>query len=337
MMLKSTLTRMMLATLVLIATTVAGAGEQAATGQPPHRVSAARHVAAPRLKCGDLVSFQVLLDRQGFSPGQIDRATTVTMRRALTAFQAAHQIAATGRPDCDTWRALDGDTSQPTIVDYEITAQDARGPFTERIPPGLDKQADLPSLGYRTVLEMLSERFHAAPSLLVSMNRGLRFTAGRVIKVPGVTPFDATVKPARDASASAITIQVTREDSALRATDAEGTLVFFAPVTSGSEHDPLPIGDWRVTGVVWWPVFHYNPDLFWDAKPKDEKATLKAGPNNPVGIVWIALNLEHYGLHGTPEPGRVGVAESHGCVRLTNWDAARVAALVKPGTPVLFR
>jgi lipoprotein-anchoring transpeptidase ErfK/SrfK len=92
-----------------------------------------------------------------------------------------------------------------------------------------------------------------------------------------------------------------------------------------------------VTGVGWHPVFHYNPDLFWDAKPKDEKATIKAGPNNPVGVVWIALNLEHYGLHGTPEPGNIGRTQSHGCVRMTNWDAARVAALVKPGTPVTFK
>ena len=118
---------------------------------------------------------------------------------------------------------------------------------------------------------------------------------------------------------------------------ADGTVVFFAPVSSGSTHDPLPPGDWKVTGVGWHPVFHYNPDLFWDAKPKDEKATIKAGPNNPVGVVWIALNLEHYGLHGTPEPGNIGRTQSHGCVRMTNWDAARVAALVKPGTPVTFK
>jgi lipoprotein-anchoring transpeptidase ErfK/SrfK len=300
-------------------------------------VPTARHVAAPALKCGNLVGFQVLLDRQGFSPGQIDRATTVTMRRALTAFQTAQHIAATGAPDCRTWHALDGNSSQPTIVSYEITAEDAEGPFTERIPPGLDKQADLPALGYQSVLELLSERFHSAPSLLTSMNRGVRFEAGRAIKVPGVTPFDVTAKPARDASAGEITIEVSRKDSALRARRPDGTVVLFAPVTSGSVHDPLPVGDWKVTGVAWRPVFHYNPDLFWDANPKDESATIKAGPNNPVGIVWIGLNLEHYGLHGTPEPGRVGVAASHGCVRLTNWDAARVAALVRPGTPVLFR
>jgi lipoprotein-anchoring transpeptidase ErfK/SrfK len=324
-------------TLAFATTAAWTSAEQPRNRQGPRRVPTTRRAAVPALKCGDLVAFQVLLDRQGFSPGQIDRMATVTMRRALTAFQAARHLAATGQPDCDTWRSLDGDGPQPAIVPYEISDEDVKGPFSERIPAALAKQADLPALEYRSVLERLSERFHAAPALLTSMNRGITFAAGHRIKVPGVTPFDANTRPARDASGGEITIEVSREESALRATRADGTVVLFAPVTSGSEHDPLPIGDWKVTGVAWRPVFHYNPDLFWDAKPKDEKATLKAGPNNPVGIVWVALNLDHYGLHGTPEPGRVGVTESHGCVRLTNWDAARVAALVKPGTPVLFR
>ena len=155
--------------------------------------------------------------------------------------------------------------------------------------------------------------------------------------MPAVRPFDAGVKPPLDPAAAGATILVSREDSALRVTGTDGAILFHAPVTTGSEHDPLPSGDYKVLGVRWLPAFHYNPDLFWDAKESDEKATIKPGPNNPVGVVWIALNLEHYGIHGTPEPGRVGHTESHGCVRLTNWDAARVAAFVKPGTPVLFR
>jgi lipoprotein-anchoring transpeptidase ErfK/SrfK len=280
---------------------------------------------------------QVLLDRQGFSPGQIEATANVNTARALTAFQTARPIAASGKPDCDTWRALNGDAADAGVVEYEITAQDAKGPFTEKIPARLEQQADLPALAYRSVLERLSERFHSAPALLSSMNRAATFAAGTRIKVPAVTPFDPDAKPERDAAAGEITIQVSREDSALRATRPDGTVVFFAPVTSGSEHDPLPAGDWKVTGVAWRPLFHYNPGLFWDANPKDQKATLKAGPNNPVGLVWIDVNIPHYGLHGTPEPGKVRVTESHGCVRLTNWDAARVAALVKPGTPVLFR
>jgi lipoprotein-anchoring transpeptidase ErfK/SrfK len=165
----------------------------------------------------------------------------------------------------------------------------------------------------------------------------VRMTAGAQIKVPAVVPFDPNTKPLRNVTADDVTILVSRDESALRATRADGTLVFFAPVSSGSLHDPLPPGDWKVTGQRWLPVFHYNPNLFWDARPGDDKAAIKSGPNNPVGVVWIALNLEHYGIHGTPDPAHIGHTESHGCVRLTNWDAARVAALVKPGTAVTFK
>ena len=212
-----------------------------------------------------------------------------------------------------------------------------KGPFEKRIPPKLVDQAKLDSLGYQSATELIAERFHTSPALLARLNHGAAVTSGKTIKVPAVEPFDPNRKPVSDAANAGVAIQVSRDDSSLRATRPDGTLVFFAPVSSGSVHDPLPPGAWKVTGVGWHPVFHYNPDLFWDAKSTDEKATIKAGPNNPVGVVWIALSLEHYGLHGTPEPANIGRTESHGCVRLTNWDAARVAALVKPGTPVTFK
>jgi lipoprotein-anchoring transpeptidase ErfK/SrfK len=279
----------------------------------------------------------VLLDRQGFSPAQIDGTFGANAARALTAFQQSHNLEGTGRPGCDTWRALGGDTAGAPTVTYTITENDAKGPFVKKIPPDLMQQATLPALGYTSVLEKLAERFHAAPTLLQSLNRGATFSAGSEILVPDVQPFDPDAKTAPDPSASAAKVQVSREESAVRVTGPDGALIFFAPVTSGSTHDPLPPGDWKVTTVSWHPSFQYNPDLFWDAKATHSKATIKPGPNSPVGIVWIDLNLEHYGLHGTPEPANVGHTQSHGCVRLTNWDAARLAALVKPGTPVLFR
>ena len=296
------------------------------------------HRAAPAaaLACGDLVSFQVLLDRQGFSPGQIDGKVGANLSHTLSALQAAKNLPATGQPDCDTWTALGAGSGEPTITTYTLTDADASGPFT-KIPPRPAEQAKLDALGYQSTTELLAERFHTSPALLARLNPGVPMTAGKTIKVPAVTPFDPNAKPARDAEAGEITIQVSREESSLRATRADGTLVFFAPVSSGSVHDPLPPGEWKVNGVSWHPVFHYNPDLFWDAKAADEKAAIKAGPNNPVGIVWVTLNLEHYGIHGTPEPGNIGHTESHGCVRMTNWDAARLAALVKPGTAVTFK
>jgi len=288
------------------------------------------------LPCGDLLGFQVLLDRQGFSPGEIDSKVGDNLTHALAALQASREMAATGEPDCDTWHALGGDSAEALITTYTITERDAKGPFVV-IPTTIERQARLSALGYRSLVEELAERFHASPALLQQLNRRVRIIAGHTIRVPATQPFDPNTKPAPDPNAGDVSIQVSRDESALRAIRADGTLIFFAPVSSGSEHDPLPLGQWKVTSVNWHPKFHYNPNLFWDADPDQSRATLPPGPNSPVGVVWIGVNIAHYGMHGTPEPGHVGHTESHGCVRLTNWDAARLASLVKPGTPVVFQ
>jgi len=313
------------------------AHKRAAPQKAPRTRKAPPKPEPPPLPCGDYLSFQVLLDRQGFSPGSIDGKPGDNLTHAIAALQSARNLPTTREPDCETWHSLGGDHAEPTLATYVITPQDVEGPFEPNIPRQLVEQAKLPALGYRTPVELIAERFHTSPAMLTRLNEGVAFEAGREIKVPSVLPFDPGTKPSTDPLAQQLTIQVTREDSALRAIGPNGAVVFYAPVTTGSEHDPLPIGDWKVLGQRWYPPFHYNPTLFWDAKPGDSKTTIKPGPNNPVGVVWIALSREHYGLHGTPEPENVGHTQSHGCVRMTNWDAARVAALVKPGTPVQFR
>jgi lipoprotein-anchoring transpeptidase ErfK/SrfK len=286
--------------------------------------------------CTNILAVQVLLDRQGFSPGEIDGQLGANGKRAIAAFQQTKGLAVSGQPDCKTWEALGGSAVDASTTTYEITPVDVKGPFASEIPVQLDRQALLPELPYRSVLEQLSERFHSAPALLERLNKGKSFSAGTSITVPAVVPFDPATKPAK--ATENFRIEVWKEDSSLRAYRAsDDALVFFAPVSSGSEHDPLPVGQWHVTAAPWLPDFHYNPDLFWDADPGHTKATIKPGPNNPVGVVWIDINAEHYGLHGTPEPSRIGHTESHGCVRLTNWDAARVAGMVKIGTPVIFK
>ena len=170
-------------------------------------------------------------------------------------------------------------------------------------------------------------------------------TAGRGATPPvtgrGTDPQGAQ-KPAPpagappEAAARNFRIVVSKSASTLQVLDEKGGVVFHAPVTSGSEKDPLPLGKWAVTAVARRPTFNYNPDLFWDANPAHAKAKIPPGPNNPVGLVWIDLTKEHYGIHGTPEPGKIGHTESHGCVRLTNWDALHVAGLVRKGTVVIF-
>ena len=286
--------------------------------------------------CGDVLAYQILLDRRGFSPGEIDGQWGSNATRALSAFQEFNSLPPTGQPDCATWQSLAATDPVEVLTKYRLTRADTRGPFIRKLPLDLMQQARLPRLHYSSVLEKLGERFQSAPELLKHLNPKSSFTAGQTITVPTVTPFAITTKPPVDRDAANVTIEVSRGRSDLRARKRDGTLVFYAPVSSGSEHDPLPIGQWRVTAIYWMPVFHYNPALFWDADPAHAKATIKSGPNGPVGVVWIDINVPHYGLHGTPEPARVGHAESHGCVRLANWNAARVASMVRVGTPVLF-
>ena len=136
---------------------------------------------------------------------------------------------------------------------------------------------------------------------------------------------------------SAAKIVVDKSDQTVRAYDAGGKLIAQFPASIGSEHDPLPLGEWQINGVARLPPFHYNPELFWDAADGDMKTKLPPGPNGPVGVVWIDLSKDHYGIHGTPEPEMIGRTQSHGCIRLTNWDAAKLAQMVRSGTPAILQ
>jgi lipoprotein-anchoring transpeptidase ErfK/SrfK len=269
---------------------------------------------------------QVLLARAHFSCGEIDARYGSNLRKAIAAFQRSRSLPVTGSVDEATWRALDADVS-PALIEATIAPEDVAGPFAP-VPEEMEEKAKLPALAYSSPLEALAEKYRASPALLKELNPGAAFDqAGQPLRVPNVL-LPPPGKAAR--------VVVSRSDRSVEAQDAGGRTLAYYPATIGSDHDPLPVGQWKIRGVSRNPEFHYNPDLFWDAKGGEGKARIAPGPNNPVGVAWIDLSRRHYGIHGTPEPSRVGKSESHGCIRLTNWDVWELQQMVSPGTPALL-
>jgi lipoprotein-anchoring transpeptidase ErfK/SrfK len=276
-----------------------------------------------------LIRAQVLLDRARFAPGVIDGRDGDNLRQAVAAYERANQLPEDGKLDAQVWMLLTANDPAPAVVNHTLTAEDVAGPFLGTVPVGYEAQAQLPALGYADVAEALGEKFHMDPKLLKALNPGADLgAAGTVILV--ATPRSG------DLPAVAL-IEVDKARRAVRAYDASGKLLALYPASVGSAERPAPDGTWAVAAVAPRPVYYYDPKrLTFGLAEAKGKLKIAAGPNNPVGSTWIDLTKDTYGIHGSPDPEIIGKRQSHGCVRLTNWDAAELGKAVKKGTKVVF-
>ncbi len=298
---------------------------------------------------------QVLLDRAGFSPGVVDAHGGENFQKALRAYQEANGLEASGKLDQATWDKLTAGSQEDVVATYTITEADVKGPFVKTIPEDYEKMSELDRLAYRSPRELLAEKFHIDEDLLGALNKGKALDeAGTEIVVANVSQRDAAKLSTRQRERGGkrdrntgtrsdekrapgdVRLVVSKSERSVRAFGTDGKLVAFYPASIGSDEKPAPSGTLEVRNVSLNPTYRYDPKYAFKGQTASDPVEIAPGPNNPVGLVWIALSAESYGIHGTPEPAHVSKTESHGCVRLTNWDALALAKLVKKGTKVEF-
>ena len=315
-----------------VAANVAQAGDPPDPAAVDQTIDQAQAPGGPGTGAYDpaLVRLEVLLDRAGFSPGVIDGHGGDNLNRALAAYAQARRLPAGPDTIQSALQSLGAQDKAPTTQSYQITAADTAGPFIGTPPKDYPALARLPALSYSSPQQLLAERFHMDQRLLKALNPTADFSkSGTTILVTAPRPATSRYQAAR--------IEVDKTNNQVRVFGPDGQLAAAYPATVGSTERPAPTGVFAVKGVARNPDYVYDPRrLTFTPKGAKGKLTIKPGPNNPVGSTWIALTYPTYGIHGTPEPSLIGKRASHGCVRLTNWDAAELGRSVKPGVQVEF-
>jgi lipoprotein-anchoring transpeptidase ErfK/SrfK len=289
---------------------------------------------------------QVLLDRARMSPGILDGYYGKNVEVAVRTFADREGLEPEGDLDVEVWEALGGD-DEDVLRDYEITESDVDGPFVDEIPGSFEDMAEMDRLAYTSPEELLAEKFHMSMEVLRQLNPDADFSQAGTEIVVAAVPEDRQMRAnvgeesgsigpeARGPDQEPVTrIVVDKANEQVRGYNADGELLVAYPATIGSEQYPSPEGTTEVVVVVRDPNYTYTPGS--DVEGGDEALQLPPGPNGPVGSIWIDLAKEGYGIHGTADPARIRSQVSHGCVRLTNWDAEELAVLVEVGATVEF-
>ena len=279
----------------------------------------------------DVLKAQIFMDYHGLSVGEIDGQWGYNTGRAIYMYQKQQGLPTTGTMD-DSLLALLEKFDKGYLVEYTVRPADVAGPFYT-IPRSYPAMSKLKALPYESALEGIGEKFHCNPMLLRKLNPAVNLDniqAGNKILAPNVVNgYDETLGKVGK-------IRVSKNNKWMEAYDPSGRLMFYYPCTLGSEHDPLPLGNYSVTGVQKNPSYSYNPALFWDGNKSDPPCTLAPGPNGPVGDMWIGTSRKSMGIHGTPNPENISRNSSHGCIRLCNWDVHQLGARVSAGTTLEF-